>query len=491
MELKILLRNTSYLVVTKVIKFIVGIISTKMIAIFLGTLGAGIFAQLSQMTASISQFTLLSMNDGLVKQIAESDRNDRGFNQVLAILIKSYVAIISIVLVFALALSFYFSKELTILFFGNIKYYNYCIIGLASFPILIINSISYAILKGFKQIKYIARSELIVIIINILFFIPLIYIWGLIGAVIYVTFSLLTILIVNHYYAQNIILNNLNISIKKIYQSKISRKSIKELFVFAGIGLTAGVALIFSDTLTRSIVVTQLGINQIGVYSPVITWAGLFNGFILPSIGTYLYPRFSEAKSNYEIIGLLNDAIRFVTLMMIPFLLLSIPIRFQIIPLFYSKQFITAGDYLPWHFLGTLFYLWMFIFSQALTPTGRIKIQGTLVIIICVVDLATVYFLVPIIGLYGWMLKFIISPTLFFIIYFVYFKKAIHFKLEKKNILLMIYILFSFLTSMAIEKYVSSNYKINFLIGLSLTGLSFLMLEKSEKNFILKKIKIR
>src|ERR1035438_293666 len=199
MELKILLRNTSYLVVTKVIKFIVGIISTKMIAIFLGTLGAGIIAQLSQLTGSISQFTLLSMNDGLVKQIAESDKNDKGFNQVFATLIKSYIAIISIVLVFALALSFYFSKELTILFFGDIKYYNYCIIGLASFPILIINSISYAILKGFKQIKYIARSELIVIIINILFFIPLIYIWGLIGAVIYITISLLTILMVNHY----------------------------------------------------------------------------------------------------------------------------------------------------------------------------------------------------------------------------------------------------------------------------------------------------
>lgn len=169
MELKILFKNTSYLVVTKVIKFIVGVIRGKMVAIFLGTLGAGIIAQLSQLTDAISQFTLLGMNDGLVKQIAESDKNDIAYNEVLATLIKSYVAIISVVLVFALALSFYFSKELTIFFLGDIKYYNYCIIGLASFPILIINSISYAILKGFKQIKYIARSELIVIIINILF----------------------------------------------------------------------------------------------------------------------------------------------------------------------------------------------------------------------------------------------------------------------------------------------------------------------------------
>ena len=172
--------------------------------------------------------------------------------------------------------------------------------------------------------------------------------------------------------------------------------------------------LLFSDTLTRSIVVTQLGINKLGVYSPVITWAGLFTGFILPSIGTYLYPRFGEAKSNYEVIGVLNDAIRFVTLMMIPFLLLSIPIRFQIIPLFYSKQFITAGDYLPWHFLGTLFYLWMYVFTQAMTPTGRIKMQGILVIIMCIVDLSTVYFLVPIYWIIRLDVKIYNKPNYYF-----------------------------------------------------------------------------
>ena len=75
LELKILFKNTSYLIITKVVKFIVGIIRAKLVAIYLGTLGAGVIAQLLQITESISQFTLLSMNDGLVKQIAESDRN--------------------------------------------------------------------------------------------------------------------------------------------------------------------------------------------------------------------------------------------------------------------------------------------------------------------------------------------------------------------------------------------------------------------------------
>jgi hypothetical protein len=89
------------------------------------------------------------------------------------------------------------------------------------------------------------------------------------------------------------------------------------------------------------------------------------------------------------------------------------------------------------------------------------------------------------------MLKFTLSPIVFFAVYFMYFKYEIHFKIEKKNILLMVYLLFSFIITMAIEKYLLFNYKINFIIAIGLTGISFLMLEQSEKIYILKRIKIR
>src|SRR5690606_30540622 len=136
----------------------------------------------------------------------------------------------------------------------------------------------------------------------------LIYFWGLIGAALYIGISFLIILMVNNYYAKVKILKRINISFRSIFQSKVNKKAIKELYVFAGVGLIAGAAIIFSETLIRSIIVTKLGINKIGVYSPIILWSGLFTGFILPSIGTYLYPRFSEVKSDNELNGILNDS---------------------------------------------------------------------------------------------------------------------------------------------------------------------------------------
>ena len=213
MELKTLFKNSSYLISARIAKFFSGIIRSKLIAVYLGTLGAGIISQLSQVTTSMYQFTVLGMNDGLIKQIAESDKTEKGFDKKLAGLIKSYTFIVSQILIAALIILLIFSKKLTVYVFGDTKYYLYFIIGLISFPLLILNSVSTAVLRGFKLIKYIARSELVVIIVNLTLFIPIVYFWGITGAVIHVSLSLFTIYLVNHYYANKKVLVKMDIKI--------------------------------------------------------------------------------------------------------------------------------------------------------------------------------------------------------------------------------------------------------------------------------------
>jgi len=427
------------------------------------------------------------MNDGLVKQIAEN-KSEKGFSEKLASLIKSYTIVVLIILIPSILLLFIYSEKLTIYILGDISYHKYYLFGLISFPILVLNSISYAILKGFKQIKYIARSEIIIIGINFLLFIPLIYYFGILGGVIHVGFSFITILIANNYFARKKVLSNFNFNIKDIFNAPISIKSIKELFVFAGFGLTSGLALVISEIVTRSIVVTKLGVDQMGIYSPIMAWAGLFTGFILPSLFTYLYPRFSELKCNVKINGLINDSLRIVSFLMLPILLYAIPLRYIIIPFFYSQDFISAAYYLPWHFIGTLFYLWMSIFSQVFTPTGRIKIYGIFIILLCIVDILVVHFTVPIMGLTGWMLKFIISPFIFFFVYFFYLYKQIGFRFINKNIYIMVYVLIAALLIYAFDYKFNFNIYIQLTISTLLFVVSFIFMTRQERRYILNKL---
>ena len=180
------------------------------------------------------QFSVLSMNDGLIKEIAQTDKDMPDFNQKLTVLIKSYIKILGVISLVNVLILLFFSKQLTIYIFGDSKYYTYFLIGVAAFPILIANSISFAVLRGFKLIKYIARSELIVTGINLVVFIPLIYFWGLTGAVIQIVISFLSLLMYNHYYVRIKVLTQLNISVISVFKAQSNKGYLsKELLRFA------------------------------------------------------------------------------------------------------------------------------------------------------------------------------------------------------------------------------------------------------------------
>jgi len=59
MELKKLVKNTSYLVSTKVAQFFAGIVRSKINAVLLGTVGVGIVNQLTFLGSKMGQFTMI------------------------------------------------------------------------------------------------------------------------------------------------------------------------------------------------------------------------------------------------------------------------------------------------------------------------------------------------------------------------------------------------------------------------------------------------
>ena len=69
MEFKRLLKNTSFLAGTRMVQFLTGLVRTKLIAVFLGTIGTGLVAQLTFVTQKMSQFTLLSMSEAVENKL--------------------------------------------------------------------------------------------------------------------------------------------------------------------------------------------------------------------------------------------------------------------------------------------------------------------------------------------------------------------------------------------------------------------------------------
>lgn len=469
----------------RIVKSLLGIVKAKLNAIFIGTTGVGIVSQVNFTAQQLSLFTLMGMNDGLTKQIAES-KSDKDFRDIFCSAQKSYILLSGLITILSMFFILAFSKKLNIYFFGEEKYYKYFLIAVSIFPILLINSYSHAILKSFKAIKYIARAELISSIASFIVFIPLIYFFKIYGAVAAIVGMFLTKLIINIYNAKKNILSEYNIQYKDILNSKLDRRKINELILFGGVGLTLGLYQIVVEIAGRGIIINKLGIDKLGVYSPNMTLGGMFKSVIEPALLTYLYPRFSELKNeNKKITSIVNDSWRMVTFFSALLLFGGISLRFFVIPLLYSSEFIEAALYIPGHFLGIFFHMLLVPLGQVFTPTGRIKIFYFFQILNYTLALIIMTFLIPLLGLTGWMLRFIIPPLIFSFVYYIYLNKKIGLKIFKKNLLLIVYLLVSSLILYFIS---NVNTWLSMLLAIMFTGALYFLLTDKEKKVIINKI---
>lgn len=485
MEIKKLAQNTTFLAFPKIIKFFIGIVRAKLVAIYLGTLGAGVVSQLTNILQSISVFTTAGMADGMVRQIAIVN-SEGGDKKEIASIIKTYAIPVFFLTILVYALGYSFGKFITIYVFGDLKYYNYFLIGFSALPIMTLSSTSFGLLKAYKKIKLLMFAEIGIIVINFLVFFALIYFYGLTGAVIYVTTTYLTTFVIYNYYVRTQILNKIGISVIDIYRANFNKKHFHELLHFVGNTLTAGVFATFVEVTSRSIVVTNLGVDKIGVYSPIIAWSALFTGFILPSLSTYLYPRLSEAKSDKEIISIVNDVFRLMTYIALPFITVAIVSRNYIIPLFYSEEFAEAAIYLPFHFAGLLLVIWNYGFAQIYTPSGRIKYITLFSIIQNIVFLALVYYLVPAYGLWGWTARYTIGIFISCAQNYIFWHFTIRFRFTRENSLLLLFIVI-FITLLLIFR---DNLIVSAIVGVSGLTMTWLMLKKKERDFLMNKLMI-
>ncbi len=439
-EFKLLAKNTSMLAATRVFQFLTGLFRIKLSAVLLGTVGMGVIDQFTFLTNKISRLSTIGTVEGFIKQVASNTQNEK-IEQILNSTLKSYILVISGFVVVSSAISLFFQDFLTNYIFGDLIYIEYFYLAILTFPLLVIGSVPFSILKAFKNIKAISKSRIYIVIAQLIIAIPMIYFYKLNGAIIYIPISYIIDFLFLHYFAKKYYYTKYNLSIISVIKAPLITAYLKELFVFSGFGLTVGVYAVISEVVCRSIVVSELGVEIIGVYSPIILFSSLFSGFILPSLSTYLYPRFCELTKNDEVNDVINSAIRLATLVLIPFLFIGIPFQKLLIVLFFSSDFIEATNYLPYHFLGMVFFVWGYVFSQWFTPNGKIKIYGFFRVIYFTVDIVVTYYFVKYFGLYGWMLKFIIAPVLFSGIYHIYLRKKISFVLTSKNMKIMFFLL--------------------------------------------------
>lgn len=487
MALKELTKSTFILALPKVISFFIKLARAKLNAVFLGTEGVGIVNQLITVSTKIGAFSTLSLNVGAKKIIVEYNKDGEKRKEIKSINGIFTIATTGLVLIFFITGLFYID-ELSNYFLGN-QPTSLFLAAFLIFPLIALRAVPTTTLIALMQFKTISRIEIIITIISFLLYIPLIIMFAVEGAVANIVIANILFFAAYTYITFNKVAKKQNLQLISLKNLKINKSTIKELATISTASSLLGLYAMFCELTIRGILATNLGMDKIGIYAPIIVWSGFFSSFFLPALFQYIFPKYGSCKTNKELTNVANDAFRMLSFIIVPFVLIIIAYNDILIPIFYSKEFLGASLYLPVHFIGIFFWTWMRVLKQMLIPTGRIKHMIPFVIIENSLFLAVVFIFVNKIGLWAWTLRFSIIPLILFIAYIIYLAKQIDFKIYKINIILMIYgIISSGFLYYFILKY-ESLFFIRGIITLTFIALLLLFIRNKEKKILIKTIK--
>ncbi len=465
------------------VQLITGLLRAKISAIIIGPEGVGIVNQLRTILTSINNLSLLQMQSGAVRLIAEHNAKHAYIE--IAKIIKTFIMIILPITIFIYILGIVFSGKISELFLGKSGLENYFMIAFLAFPFLMFKVIPDSILTGFKKIKYLATSNILATIISFLIFAPLVLLFNLKGAIISLPLSFISIFIIYTYFVKRKVINETSMNLTNIMKTKFDKTHFRNIFSFISVGIIVGPVGIASRLLIRSLLATNVGIKAIGIYNPVLAWSSLFQGFLIPTIGKYFFPRMSEANNNNEIRHITNDMIRICSFFILPFLVLGIAYRSFFIELFYSTKFLEASNYLPYHFLGILFIVNAGILGNIFLATGRLREYVVIAVPLNILNILIIYFFSNKYGLYAWAFMFLLSPFITGIIYYVYLSLKINFYVFTKNKILILYVISSTLF-VTFNPFID---RINYALAPLLVLSGYFFMEKNEINYLLHLIK--
>ena len=340
-----ILKSTALIGGTQVLNITIGIIRVKVLALFLGPTGIGLAGMYQAATAMISTVTGLGLGPAGVRQIAEAAASGDVLRVAKTVALLRRTAWISGLLGMALVLIL--AKPLALATFGNDRYTGG--VALVSLTLLFggISAGQTALLQGLRRLRELAACYLLGSLFGTVASITLVYFLRDRGVAPFLVavagFGILT----SWWYARKVTFPTVHLPWRETFQS--ARPLLGMGVSFLALGLfAAGVTYV-----TRILVIHELGMHAIGLYTAASTISLLYVGIVVDAMGADFYPRLTSVANNHTAVNrLVNQQAEMGVLMALPGILVTLLLAPWVMHFFYSREFVAAAGLIRWQILG-------------------------------------------------------------------------------------------------------------------------------------------
>ncbi|WP_294956934.1 O-antigen translocase [uncultured Flavobacterium sp.] len=342
-----LFKITSLNSLSVALKIGIGLITSKILAVFVGPSGMAFVGNLRNFLTSLENISTLGFQNGIVKYTAESEKSKIELQKIISTV---FLALVGVAIVLSCILFCSVSYWNEKIFGDNIEYL--IVFKVLSFvlPTYGVSVFFIAVINGLGRFKKVIAINIIGNIIGLLTSVFLIMQFKTIGALLAIVIAPALLFFITLYLVQ-----------KEIRVSEFIKwyafdfKVLKNLSAYSLMTLVSSVFAPFVFLAIRNHIIQDLGIEQAGYWETMTRISSYYLMFISTMLSVYFLPKLSRAETNLETKKIFLQYYKFI----LPVFGLALTAvyfaRVFIIRLLFTQDFLPVTDLFFWQLLGDLF----------------------------------------------------------------------------------------------------------------------------------------
>ena len=329
------------------LKIGIGLITSKILAIFVGPGGMALVGNLRNFLTSLENIATLGFQNGIVKYIAENQRNRNELQKIIATV---FISLVAIACLLSLVL-YFFATVWNDKIFGNNFDYSFVFRVLAlALPWYAVSVFLLAVLNGLSQFKKVIWVNILGNALGLLVSLLMIIYWQTLGALLAIVITPALLFFVTFYFVNREI-NFLGAVRLHLFDFKI----IKNLSAYSLMALVSSVLGPLVFLTIRNKIIHNLGIDQAGFWETMTRISSYYLMFVSTILTVYFLPKLSLAKNNQETKTIFWSFYKSILPVFIAGLIVVYFLRFFIIQLLFTKEFLPVTNLFLGQLIGDVF----------------------------------------------------------------------------------------------------------------------------------------
>lgn len=329
------------------LKIGIGLVTSKILAVFIGPSGMALVGNLRNFTSSIESISTLGFQNGIVKYVTEYKGDKSQFQKVIT---TAFICLLVIGVVLSVVLYFFASFWNEQIFGNNLNYEIVFKVIALVLPWTAISIFLLSILNGLGKYEKVIWLNIIGNSISLLVSVYMIFHFKIFGALLSLVISP-ALLIFSTFYFINKEFRFFN----EIRFRNFDFQIIKNLSSYSLMALVSSVFGPLVFLAIRNNVIVNLGMDQAGFWETMTRISTYYLMFVSTILSVYFLPKLAIAKNNQETKNVFWSFYKTIFPVFIMVLILIYFSRFFIIKLLFSNAFIPVTTLFFWQLLGDVF----------------------------------------------------------------------------------------------------------------------------------------